>query len=230
MSKKLALAFSLLVPALAFAADPATLETRSTKHSFVIDVVPVGDAVKYVARVTDLKTGELLASANLGTGVTQAESVDNGRHLRIRFNVRSSLGGLSASVSVEKEGMVIDSMESRWTLNPIPARPVPSRGDAMRVGGDVKAPVALYKVEPQYSEEARKERISGIVILEVVIDKTGSVRDAVVLKPLPFGLDQAALDAVKQWKFRPGMMNGEPVDVIFNLTVNFRLDKPPDPH
>jgi len=213
------------VPALASAATPATLETRSPRHSLTIDVVPVGDEVQYVARVTDLKSGELLATASLGTATTSAESFDQKRGLRIRINVRPTSSGLTAAVSVEKEGTVIDSMESRWSLNPIPAR-----GTALRVGGDVKAPVALYKVEPQYSEEARKERVSGIVILEVVIDKSGTVRDAVVLKPLPFGLDQAALDAVKQWKFRPAMMNGEPVDVIFNLTVNFRLDKPPDPH
>jgi TonB family protein len=45
-----------------------------------------------------------------------------------------------------------------------------------------------------------------------------------VLKPLPFGLDQAAADAVQRWKFRPGTLNGQPVDVIFNLTVNFKLN------
>jgi periplasmic protein TonB len=45
-----------------------------------------------------------------------------------------------------------------------------------------------------------------------------------VLKPLPFGLDQAAVEAVKRWKFKPGTLNGQPVDVIFNLTVNFKLN------
>ncbi len=45
-----------------------------------------------------------------------------------------------------------------------------------------------------------------------------------VLKPLPFGLDQAAVDAVRRWKFKPGTLNGQPVDVIFNLTVNFKLN------
>lgn len=94
-----------------------------------------------------------------------------------------------------------------------------------RVGGDVKAPVVIKRVEPVYPAEARAARISGIVITEVVIDRTGVVRDAKVLKPLPFGLDQAAIDAVKQWQFRPGTLNGEPVDTIFNLTINFRLNE-----
>ena len=223
MSKKLTFAL-LFVPVLAFAANPATLETRSTRHSFVIDVVPVGNAVQYIARVTDLATGELLVSAGLGPGVTNAESYDEKRGHQIRINLRPSLNGLSASVTIEKNGMLIDSMESRWSLNPTPSHSVPPRGDALRVGGDVKAPVIVSKVEPVYPEEARAARVSGIVILEVVIDKTGSVRDAVVLKPLPFGMDKAAIDAVKQWKFKPGTLNGMPVDVIFNLTVNFKLN------
>ena len=97
-------------------------------------------------------------------------------------------------------------------------------GPPYRVGGDVKAPIVITRVEPVYPAEARANRVSGIVITEVVIDRTGVVRDAKVLKPLPYGLDQAALDAVKQWQFRPGTLHGEPVDTIFNLTVNFKLD------
>jgi TonB family protein len=95
----------------------------------------------------------------------------------------------------------------------------------LRVGGDVKAPVAMERVEPVYTEEARKAGISGIVILEAVIGRDGLVKNASVLKPLPFGLDQAAVDAVKQWKFKPGTLDNKPVDVIFNLTILFRLDK-----
>ena len=103
----------------------------------------------------------------------------------------------------------------------------------LRVGGDVQAPVVIENVEPSYTEEARKAGISGIVIIQALIGRDGLVKDASVLKPLPFGLDQAAVDAVKQWKFKPGMLAGKPVDVVFNLPVNFRLDKPapdPEPH
>jgi TonB family protein len=104
-------------------------------------------------------------------------------------------------------------------------------GPPYRVGGDVKAPVVLSHVDPVYPPEARANRISGIVMVEAVIDQNGDVRDVKVLKPLPHGLDQAAVDAVKQWKFRPGTMAGKPVDVIFNLMVNFKLhdDEPAEP-
>jgi protein TonB len=93
----------------------------------------------------------------------------------------------------------------------------------LRVGGDVKAPVAINRSEPNYTDLARKARITGVVILEAVIDKDGNVDRVKVLKGLPMGLTEAAEEAVKKWKFKPGTMNGEPVDVIFNLTVNFTL-------
>ena len=96
-------------------------------------------------------------------------------------------------------------------------------GGPFRVGGDVKAPVLLTRVEPIYPEEARAHRIAGIVIVEVVIDKSGRVVDAKELKGLPYGAGEAALDAVRQWTFRPGTLDGQPVDVIFNLTVSMRL-------
>ncbi|HEX6178267.1 MAG TPA: TonB family protein [Thermoanaerobaculia bacterium] len=92
-----------------------------------------------------------------------------------------------------------------------------------RVGADVKAPNLVHRVEPVYPAEARAAFISGIVIIEVLIDATGNVADATVLKGLPHGLDQAAVDAVRQWKFEPATKNGAAVPVVFNLTVNFKL-------
>jgi protein TonB len=92
-----------------------------------------------------------------------------------------------------------------------------------RVGGNVKPPVVVYRVEPDYTEEARKSRLQGIVIIEAIIDTDGNVTQARILKGLAGGLDASALTAVKQWKFRPGTLDGEPVPVIFDLMVRFRL-------
>ena len=96
-------------------------------------------------------------------------------------------------------------------------------GNALRVGGDVKAPVAINKIEPTYTEIARKARIEGFVIVEAIIDQNGNVTDARLLKTLPFGLGDAALEALKRWKFKPGTLNGQPVPVIYDLTINFRM-------
>lgn len=104
----------------------------------------------------------------------------------------------------------------------IPDGPPPATGP-IRVGGDVKAPEKLHSPPPQYTEIARKARIQGVVIVEAIVDKTGSVTNVKILKGLPMGLDQAAVDAIKRWKFKPATLNGRPVDVYYNLTVNFQL-------
>jgi protein TonB len=94
----------------------------------------------------------------------------------------------------------------------------------LRVGGDVKAPVVTQRVQPKYTDTARNARVTGVVIVEAVINKNGEVEQVKVVKPLPMGLAQEAEAAVRQWKFKPGTLNGQPVDVIFNLTVNFTLE------
>jgi protein TonB len=93
----------------------------------------------------------------------------------------------------------------------------------LRVGGDVKAPIVTRRVEPEYPQVARSARISGVVIVEAIIDQNGNVNNAKVLKPLPMGLAESAVNAVRQWKFKPGTLNGRPVPVIFDLTVVFSL-------
>jgi protein TonB len=93
----------------------------------------------------------------------------------------------------------------------------------IQVGGDVKAPIKEYAPQPQYTEIARKARIQGVVIVQAIINKQGVVTEVKTLKPLPMGLDQAAVEAVKKWKFKPATLNGKPVDVYYNLTVNFTL-------
>jgi protein TonB len=80
------------------------------------------------------------------------------------------------------------------------------------------------RVEPEYTDIARNARVAGVVIVEATIDKNGNVDRVRVIKGLPMGLAESAERAVRQWKFKPGTLNGQPVDVIFNLTVNFKLD------
>lgn len=106
----------------------------------------------------------------------------------------------------------------------IPEGPPPEEPDGpIQVGGDVAAPTRVYDPRPQYTEIARKARIQGIVIVQATIDKQGNVVDAKVLKGLPMGLDQEALNAVRKWKFEPATLNGKPVAVYYNLTINFTL-------
>lgn len=91
------------------------------------------------------------------------------------------------------------------------------------VGGAVLKPEILVKTQPRYTELARRAKVQGSVLLKAVIDERGIVTDLRVLKPLPMGLDQAAIDAVSRWRFKPATLHGRPVKVYFNLTVNFTL-------
>lgn len=112
------------------------------------------------------------------------------------------------------------SVISTGIVGPAPA---PANDKPIVVGGAVKKPVAIYQPQPRYTETARKIRIQGLVVLDAVIDEQGNVIDLKVRKGLPMGLDQAALDAVSTWRFKPATLHGQPVKVYFTLTVNFQL-------
>ncbi len=96
-------------------------------------------------------------------------------------------------------------------------------GGVFRVGGGVSAPVLLFKVEPEYSEEARKAKYQGTVLLYIEVDPSGHATNIRVQRSLGLGLDEKAIEAVKKWKFRPGQKDGKPVTVAATIEVNFRL-------
>jgi TonB family protein len=96
-------------------------------------------------------------------------------------------------------------------------------GGVYRIGGGVSQPVPIFRPEPEYSEEARKAKYQGVVLLAIVIDEKGNPRDLRVVRPLGLGLDEKAIEAVQKWRFRPGYLNGKPVAVAATVEVNFRL-------
>lgn len=96
-------------------------------------------------------------------------------------------------------------------------------GNAYGWGQLTVAPVLILKVEPDYTEEARRARFQGEVLMRLVIDQSGTPRNVQVVHPLGMGLDQKAVDAVKKWRFRPGMKDGQVVAVLANAEVSFRL-------
>jgi len=96
-------------------------------------------------------------------------------------------------------------------------------GEVRRVVGGVSAPVAIYKIEPVYTEEARKAKFQGAVGLSITVDERGLPRNFKVVKPMGVGLDEKAIEAVQQWRFKPAQLNGKPVAVLAAVEVNFRL-------
>lgn len=119
---------------------------------------------------------------------------------------------------------VVGNVESALALRPAveeaPPPPPPSR--IYRPGGLIRQPVRIVEVQPVYPEVAKAARVEGIVIIEAVIGTDGGVREARVLRSQPL-LDDAALAAVRQWKFTPTLLNGVPVPVALVVTVRFTL-------
>jgi len=103
----------------------------------------------------------------------------------------------------------------------LPDAPPPTQ-QAVRVGGQIKEPKKLKNVAPVYPDIAKQARVQGVVILECTISPQGKVNDVKVLRGIPL-LDQAAIDAVRQWVYTPTLLNGVPVPVIMTVTVNFKL-------
>lgn len=109
-----------------------------------------------------------------------------------------------------------------------PPSPEQTSSPPFRVADGITAPRRLSSVMPRYTEEAKKERIQGVVIVQTVIEKDGTVSDVQILKGLPFGLSEAAAEAIRQWTFEPARdETGRPVTVYYNLTVNFTLEESP---
>jgi len=100
---------------------------------------------------------------------------------------------------------------------------VHAQGKVYRIGNGVSAPSILYKVEPQYTPEAKDDKIQGTVKLQVEITPDGVAENFLVLQSLDAGLDANAITAVSNWRFKPGMKDGEPVAVFAAIEINFHL-------
>ena len=105
---------------------------------------------------------------------------------------------------------------------PPPPPPPPPPTEPVRVGGAISPPVKTRDVSPVYPSIAQSARVQGVVIIEATIGADGRVQNTRVLRSIPL-LDNAALEAVRQWEFTPTLLNGSPVPVIMTVTVNFQL-------
>lgn len=96
-------------------------------------------------------------------------------------------------------------------------------GGAYMVGGGVTAPRAIYTPEPEFSEEARKTKYQGTVVLRLIVGPDGKPHDIRVVQSLGMGLDEKAIEALRLWRFEPGRKAGVAVAVLVNIEVNFHL-------
>jgi periplasmic protein TonB len=96
-------------------------------------------------------------------------------------------------------------------------------GGLRKIGGGVSSPVVIYQVDPEFSEEARKAKFMGVVLVNLIVDAHGNPQNVHILRGVGMGLDDKAVEAVKQYRFKPAMEGGKPVAVELNVEVNFQI-------
>jgi len=121
-------------------------------------------------------------------------------------------------------GVLSEVLGSARSVPIVAKTPEPMPIKRIRVASRVAEANLIHDVAPQYPPEAGRARVEGTVVLMAVIGKDGSVQDVRVESGLPL-LAQAAIDAVKQWRYRPYLLNGEPVEVDSRITINFTLSR-----
>jgi protein TonB len=138
-----------------------------------------------------------------------------------------SAGGISGGVEGGVPGGVVGGVVGGLVSElppppPPPPSPAPVAREPVRVGGELKAPALVERVEPDYPPLAVRAQVQGIVILEAVVDGLGRVEDVRVLRSIPL-LDKAAMAAVRQWRYSPLLLNGTPERFVLTVTVSFSL-------
>jgi TonB family protein len=146
--------------------------------------------------------------------------------VRLLFTVSRDQGyaGFVADAPLDAlpQSGIIGGVISSTAPAPPPGTPAPALPHRIRVSSGVSTGLLKTKVNPIYPPEARDQHIQGVVVLQVKIDKDGNVYDVALISGHPL-LAEAATDAVKQWKYRPYLLNGEPVEVETQVQVNFTL-------
>jgi TonB family protein len=208
----------------------APIVAREVKPQYTADAMRAGVQGTVTLECVvqpDGAVGEVRVKKGLESGLDQ-EAIKAVKQWRFKPGLKD---GKPVAVRVSLEMSFTLRDKPSQTLFPIPP---PATGDAggkgekeaapvYKPGAGVSAPIAVKQVKPQYTAEARAARVAGIVVLECVVEATGSVGDVRVTRSLDAGLDQEAIKAVKQWRFEPGTKDGKPVPVQVTLEMTFTL-------
>ncbi|HEX5216738.1 MAG TPA: TonB family protein [Vicinamibacterales bacterium] len=200
-----------------------TLIRRAAFVAAVIVVVPVGawaqtrTEAELLAQINKTP-GDVAAYLDLAKIYVEQKRFDDAQ--RMLINAATVIGQLRSNRTLLGEPMSVQV--------PAPAPPGIATTKPLRVSGNVTEPKKIKDVKPVYPALAQTAGISGIVIAEIVVDTNGGVRDARILRSIPM-LDQAALDAIRQWQYTPTTLNGVPVELVMTVTVNFTLGSEPAP-
>jgi protein TonB len=167
---------------------------------------PPANAVVRAAPRVQVQPQGFVAPVEVPDEITPEEGLDLGL---------GAAGGVDGGVPGGVVGGVVGGL-------PIEAPPPPAK--VVRIGGQIAQPKLIRQVKPVYPDLAVQSRVSALVILEAEVDTRGQVKSVKVLRGHPL-FDEAAIDAVKQWRYQPLLLNGEPTGFILTVTVNFNLQQ-----
>jgi protein TonB len=198
-----------------------TLDSAGT----VAEARPAAIAVKGAAFSVDLAGDDF---ARRVSGIAKIWSSDPALAGTVRETVLALVDSAVTSVKAWRydppaEAPLTFSVSIRYGDEPETMRFVPNEEKALRVGGEIKPPEKIRDVRPVYPPVAQAAGVKGVVIIEIKIGTDGGVEEARVLKSIPL-LDEAALDAVKQWRFTPTLLNGQPTALMMAVTIKFDID------
>lgn len=151
----------------------------------------------------------------------QAVSVQ--QNVTFNFDLNRKIGEIELPLPDPKplSASVVSYLPVRLRFSKAPPPGVAS--GVFRVGGGVSAPRILFTHDPEYSDEARRAKYQGVCVLSLIVGPDGLPRDIRVARSLGMGLDEKAIEAVRQWRFQPALKDGTPVAVAINVEVEFRL-------
>lgn len=131
-------------------------------------------------------------------------------------------GGIEGGIAGGVAGGIVGGLVAAAPPPPPPPPPAPARDGPVRIGGNIQAPALVRRVEPTYPEMAMVAKVTGIVILEASVNEDGTVSEVRVLRSVKF-LDQAAVEAVRQWRYSPLVLNGVHTPFVLSVTLNFSM-------
>ena len=197
------------------------------------------EAVRWYQKAAD--AGDAAAMINLGRAFERGAGVSKDEAEAVRWYRKAADAGNARGMDnlgvmyQYGRGVSKDEAEAvRWYRkaaeagDPVAAMRVrATSGSAPAAGGGVTAPLAIYKPEPEYSEQARKAGLEGTVALALVVDVDGTAKNIRVTRSLGMGLDEKAIEAVQKWRFKPGQKDGQAVPTYANAEFQFRLGGKP---
>lgn len=211
--------FVVILPVLLFTltgcSSPPTEEVQAARQS--VASASTAGADKYAAEsLTQAQAAEAALDAEMKTQEGKfIKSYDHARELAVAAKAAGDKAASDATSGRERV-----EAEAARKAKAAEASAAKSAKAPLRVGGQVRPPVRIKEVPPVYPAIAKSAQVQGDVVIEATIDEAGKVADAKVVKSVPL-LDQAALDAVRQWEYRPSLLNGVPTPVVMTVTVKF---------